>query len=244
MSEEALLKVSNISVSHGTFQALNDVSLVVRSGEIVALIGANSSGKTTLLNSISGMNHPTAGRIEFDGKDITRLDPPQIVIRGISQVPEGRRLFPNMTVLDNLIIGSFTRRARSNRKQNLRKVFELFPRVEERRGQLARTLSGGEQQMVALGRCLMSEPRLMIFDEMSLGLAPLVVNELYRVLREIRQRGITVLFVEQNVRRSLEEADRAYILKTGRVALSGEVSDLLEEEEVKKAYFGITDNYQ
>jgi branched-chain amino acid transport system ATP-binding protein len=239
MTQTGLLEISNICVSHGSFQALCDVSLAVRPGEIVALIGANSSGKSTLLNAISGFIHPTKGSIRFEGKDITHLDTPQIVVLGISQVPEGRRLFPSMTVLDNLIIGSFTGRARSNRKENLKRVFALFPRLKERQGQLAKTLSGGEQQMAALGRCLMSEPKLMLFDEMSLGLSPLLINELYRVMREIRQRGVTILFVEQNVRRSLEEADRAYIMKTGRVVLSGDVEDLRKEEEVKKAYFGI-----
>ncbi len=237
--QQALLKVNNIDVFHGSFQALWDVSLAVHPGEIVALIGANSSGKSTLLDTISGIIHPTKGSIEFEGKDITHLNPYQIVTLGISQVPEGRRLFPNMSVLDNLIIGSYSSRARSNWKQNLERVYDLFPRLAERKNQLAKTLSGGEQQMLALGRCLMSDPKLMLLDEMSLGLAPIVINELYKVLREIRQRGITILFVEQNVRRSLEEADRAYIMKTGRVVMSGNVADLREEEEVKKAYFGI-----
>lgn len=237
--QEALLEVSGIDVFHGSFQALWDVSLSVRPGEIVALIGANSSGKSTLLNAISGIIHPTKGNIKCEGRDITQLDPFQIVGMGISQVPEGRRLFPGMSVLDNLIIGSYSGRARSNRKQNLERVYELFPRLEERKNQLAKTLSGGEQQMLALGRCLMSDPKLMLLDEMSLGLAPIVINELYKVLREIRERGITILFVEQNVRRSLEEAERAYIMKTGRVVLSGNVAELREEEEVKKAYFGI-----
>lgn len=244
MVQDALLQVKEICVSHGTFQALSQVSLTVRTGEIVALIGANSSGKSTLLNAISGVIHPTEGCIEFSGKNITRLAPAQIVVLGIAQVPEGRRLFPEMTVLDNLILGSFTGRARAIRRGNLKRVFALFPRLEERQGQLAKTLSGGEQQMVALGRCLMSEPKLVLLDEMSLGLAPLLVNELYRVMREIRERGATILFVEQNVRRSLEEADRAYILKTGRVVLSGDVAGLREEEEVKKAYFGLTDDYR
>ena len=239
MAQEALLRVNKVDVFHGSFQALYDVSLAVGPGEIVALIGANSSGKSTLLDAISGIIHPARGSIEFEGKEIASVDPAQIVVLGISQVPEGRRLFPNMTVLDNLIIGSFAGRARRNRKANLKRVFELFPRLEERQGQLAKTLSGGEQQMAALGRCLMSEPKLMCLDEMSLGLAPLLVNELYRALREIRQKGVTVLFVEQNVRRSLEEADRAYIMKAGRVVLNGNVADLRQEAEVKMAYFGV-----
>jgi len=239
MSEEALLKVSNIDVFHGSFQALWDVSLAVKPGEIIALIGANASGKSTLLNTISGLIHPTKGSIEFDGKLITALDPFQIVTLGISQVPEGRRLFPDLTVLDNLIIGSYNRKARPKREQNLKMVYEHFPILEQRKNQLAKTLSGGEQQMLAIGRGLMSDPKLMLLDEMSLGLAPIVLDELYKALREIRERGITILFVEQNVRRSLKEADRAYIMEVGRIVLSGNVAELREEEEVKKAYFGV-----
>jgi len=239
MAQETLLKVSNIDVFHGSFQALWDVSLVVKRGEIVALIGANTSGKSTLLDTISGLLHPAKGSIEFEGKNISTLDPFQIVTIGISQVPEGRGIFPNMSVLDNLIIGSYNRKARAKREQNLKMVDELFPILKERKNQLAKTLSGGEQQMLVLGRGLMSDPKLLLLDEMSLGLAPIILNELYRVLQEIRARGITILFVEQNVRRSLKEADRAYILEVGRVVLSGDVAELREEEEVKKAYFGV-----
>jgi len=237
--QETLLKVNTIDVFHGSFQALWDVSLAVKSGEIVALVGANSSGKSTLLDTISGLLHPAKGGIEFEGKSITTLDPFQIVALGISQVPEGRRIFPDLTVLDNLIIGSYNRKARSKREQNLKRVYDLFPILKERKNQLAKTLSGGEQQMLAIGRGLMSDPKLMLLDEMSLGLAPIVINELYKVLREIRERGITILFVEQNVRRSLEEADRAYIMEAGRVVLSGSAAELREEEKVKKAYFGV-----
>jgi branched-chain amino acid transport system ATP-binding protein len=239
MAQETLLKVSNIDVFHGSFQALWDVSLVVKRGEIVALIGANASGKSTLLNTISGLLHPAKGSIEFEGKNISVLDPFQIVTIGISQIPEGRRVFPTMTVLDNLIIGSYNRKARAKKEQNLKMVYELFPILKERKNQLAKTLSGGEQQMLALGRGLMSDPKLLLLDEMSLGLAPIVLNDLYKALKEIRERGITILFVEQNVRRSLKEADRAYIMEVGRVVLSGDVAELREEEEVKKAYFGV-----
>jgi branched-chain amino acid transport system ATP-binding protein len=239
MAQETLLKVSNIDVFHGSFQALWDVSLVVKRGEIVALIGANASGKSTLLNTISGLLHPAKGSIEFEGKNISALDPFQIVTIGISQIPEGRRVFPTMTVLDNLIIGSYNRKARAKKEQNLKMVYELFPILKERKNQLAKTLSGGEQQMLALGRGLMSDPKLLLLDEMSLGLAPIVLNDLYKALKEIRERGITILFVEQNVRRSLKEADRAYIMEVGRVVLSGDVAELREEEEVKKAYFGV-----
>jgi len=239
VSPQALLNVSHIDVFHGTFQALWDVSLEVRVGEMLALIGANTSGKSTLLDTISGLLHPAKGQIEFDGKDITRLDPYQIVELGITQIPEGRGIFPDVTVLDNLVIGSYSRKARSKREQNLKKVYEHFPVLNERKRQTAKTLSGGEQQMLVIGRGLMADPKLMLIDEMSLGLAPIVINELFRALKEIRERGITILFVEQNVRRTLQEADRAYILETGRVVLSGTAGELREEVQVKKAYFGI-----
>jgi len=235
-----MLKVRDIDVFHETFQALWNVSLDVRKGEMLALIGANTSGKSTLLDTISGLLHPTKGSIEFEGKDITKLDPYQIVELGITQVPEGRGIFPEMTALDNLVIGSYSRQARAKRKQNLKKVYEHFPILEGRKKQTAKTLSGGEQQMLSIGRGLMADPKLMLLDEMSLGLAPIIVNELFKALREIRETGITILFVEQNVRRSIQEADRAYILENGRVTLSGTSAELCEEEQVKKAYFGIT----
>ena len=236
---EPLLKISNIDVFHGTFQALWDVSLEVRTGEIVGLIGANTSGKSTLLDAISGLLHPTKGKIEFDGQDISNMEPFQIVESGITQVPEGRGIFPDMSVLDNLILGSYSKRGRLKKKENLEKVYQLFPILETRKKQTAKTLSGGEQQMLVLGRGLMADPKLMLLDEMSLGLAPIIIKRLYKTLQEIRERGITILFVEQNVRRSLEEADRAYILEVGRVTLSGTAEDLREEETVKKAYFGV-----
>lgn len=239
MSQGILLQISKIDVFHGTFQALWDVSLEVRRGEILALIGANTSGKTTLLDTISGFHHPSKGSIEFEGKDITRLDPYQIVELGITQIPEGRRIFPDMPVLDNLIIGSYSRKARSKKEQNLKKVYEHFPILEERKRQIAKTLSGGEQQMLVIGRGLMADPQLMLIDEMSLGLAPIVMDELFKALKEIGERGITLLFVEQNVRRTLQEADRAYILETGRVVLSGTAAELREEDQVRKAYFGL-----
>lgn len=238
-SQETLLEISHIDVFHGTFQALWDVSLVVKRGEMLALIGANTSGKSTLLDTVSGLLHPVKGSIQFDGKDITTLEPFHIVTLGICQVPEGRRLFPDLSVLDNLILGSYNNKARSNKKKNLEIVYEHFPILKKRQNQLAKTLSGGEQQMLAIGRGLMADPKLMLLDEMSLGLAPLVTNELYRILKQIRERGITILFVEQNVRRSLEEANRAYFLETGRIVLSGDAVDLREEEKIKKAYFGV-----
>ncbi len=238
MPEEILLNVNHIDAFHGSFQALWDVSLSVKPGEIVAIIGANSSGKSTLLDTISGLVHPARGSIEFEGQDISRLEPYKIVDLGICQTPEGRGIFPDLTVLENLILGSYNHKARPKRAQNLQEVYQLFPILEERKNQLAKTLSGGEQQMLVIGRSFMSNPKLMLLDEMSLGLAPILVNELYRVLREIRERGITILFVEQNVRRSLAEADRAYIMEAGRIVLSGNTAELREEESVKKAYFG------
>jgi branched-chain amino acid transport system ATP-binding protein len=239
MSDDVLLKISNIDVFHGTFQALWNVSVDIRQGEMLALIGANTSGKTTLLDTVSGLLHPAKGSIEFGGRDIGQLDPYQIVELGITQVPEGRRIFPDMSVQDNLVIGSYSKSARSKKSENIKKVYEHFPKLQERRKQIAKTLSGGEQQMLAIGRGLMADPKLMLIDEMSLGLAPIVIDELFRALKRIKERGITILFVEQNVRRTLQEADRAYILETGRVALSGDAAQLCEEDQVKKAYFGV-----
>jgi branched-chain amino acid transport system ATP-binding protein len=239
MADQILLKISNIDVFHGTFQALWDVSLEVKRGEMLALIGANTSGKTTLMDTISGLLHPAKGIMEFNGYDISCLDPYQIVELGITQVPEGRRIFPEMTVFDNLLIGSYCSCARMNKTINLERIYELFPILKERKKQIAKTLSGGEQQMLAIGRGLMADPKLMLIDEMSLGLAPIVIDELFKALKKIKERGITILFVEQNVKRTLQEADRAYILETGRVALSGTTSELREKDQVKKAYFGI-----
>lgn len=239
MTEDIILKIDNIDVFHGSFQALWDISLEVKKGEILALIGANTAGKSTLLDTISGLLHPAKGTINFQGRNITRTDAYKIVDLGITQIPEGRRIFPEMTVMANLIMGSHSPRARAHRKKNLKRVFDLFPKLEERKKQIAKTLSGGEQQMMVIGRGLMSEPELMLIDEMSLGLAPIVVNDLFNILKEIRQSGITILFVEQNVRKSIQEADRAYILENGKVVLCGDSCDLREEDKVKKAYFGI-----
>lgn len=238
MGGEALLEVSNIDVFHGSFQALWDVSLSVASGEIVAIIGANGSGKSTLLDAISGLVHPARGSIKFEGTRVSSLEPFQIVDRGISLMPEGGKIFPDLTVLENMKVGSYNRKARYKSSENQERVYGLFPVLKMKKDKQAKTLSGGEKQMLALGRSLMSDPKLVLLDEMSLGLAPLMVNHLYIALREIRARGITVLFVEQNVRRSLAEADRAYIMETGRIVLGGSVDDLREEEKVRKAYFG------
>jgi branched-chain amino acid transport system ATP-binding protein len=238
MQGKTLLKVSHIDVFHGSFQALWDVSLSVNSGEIAAIVGANGSGKSTLLDAISGLLHPAQGSIAFKGRDISAWEPFQIVDLGISLLPEGGRTFPDLTVLENLKIGSYNKKARPESTENLHRVYQLFPVLERKEDRLAKTLSGGEKQMLALGRSLMSNPELVLLDEMSLGLAPLLINILYNALKEIKERGITILFVEQNVRRSLAEADKAYIMETGRIVLSGSVNDLREEEKVKKAYFG------
>ena len=238
MNGNTILKANHIDVFHGSFQALWDVSLSVNEGEITAIIGANGSGKSTLLETISGLLHPAAGTIEFEGKDISGLQPFEILDLGISLLPEGGRIFPDLSVLENLKIGSYNPKARSEYTRNLKRVYQLFPVLEALRARLAKNLSGGEKQMLALGRSLMSNPKLMLLDEMSLGLAPILINDLYKALREIRARGITILFVEQNVRRSLVEADSAYIMETGRIVLSGRADDLREEAKVQKAYFG------
>lgn len=234
-----LLIIRGIDVFHGAFQALWDLSLEVRSGEMLALIGANASGKSTLLDTISGLVRPSSGSIVLEGREITRLMPYRIVELGITQIPEGRLIFPDMTVFDNLDIGSYNRAARPLRDKNLLKVYERFPILKTRRKQIAKTLSGGEQQMLAIGRGLMSNPKLILLDEMSLGLAPIIINELFKALKQIRDQGITILFVEQNVRRTLQEADRAYILETGRVVMNGTPEELQGEDQVKKAYFGL-----
>ena len=239
MAEDIILKIANIDVFQGSFQALWDVSMEIKRGEIVALIGANTAGKSTLINTICGLLHPERGTILFKDGDITNTDACKIVDKGITQIPEGRRIFAEMTVLDNLIIGSYTPRARAHLKKNLKRVFDLFPRLEERKFQISKTLSGGEQQMMTIGRGLMSEPELMLIDEMSLGLSPIVVNDLFNVLKEVRQSGITILFVEQNVRKSIQESDRAYILENGKIVLCGDSCELREEDKIIKAYFGI-----
>lgn len=238
MSETNMLEVKQIDSYYGSLQVLMDISIEIKPGETVAIIGANGSGKSTLLKTITGMMHPKKGRILFEGQDISGMNPYQIVEQGISMVPEGRRVFPDMTVYENLRLGSYLTKARAKREDNFKKVYEYFPVLEKRKKQLAKTLSGGEQQMVAIGSALMSEPRLLLLDEMSMGLSPLFVDTLYRVMEDIRGEGMTIIFVEQNVKRTLTEADRAYILESGAIVLSGSAEQLREEESVKSAYFG------
>ena len=234
-----MLEVSNLDVFYGKSQALRGVSLRVNEGEIVALVGANGAGKTTLLNTISGLLHPASGSVEFLGKRIDRLAPHKITKLGICQIPEGRKLFSDMTVWDNLEMGAYTSEAWKRRKETLEQVYQVFPVLKERRKQSAKKLSGGEGQMVAIGRGLMSNPRLCMFDEPSYGLAPRLLSEVLGVIKHLREQGITVFLVEQNVRRTLETADRAYVLENGRIVLEGKGEDLLQDDMVKKAYLGL-----
>ncbi|MCL6636442.1 MAG: ABC transporter ATP-binding protein [Alicyclobacillus sp.] len=235
-----MLEIQDIHVFYGDLQALYGVSLEVQEGEVVALVGANGAGKTTTLRTISGLLRPRSGAIWFDKQPVHRLPPHQIVELGISHVPESRQLFPLMTVEENLLLGGHIRRVRSDRQRMLHEeIYPLFPRLQERRQQLAGTLSGGEQQMVAIARGLMSRPRLLILDEPSLGLAPVVVQEMFNVVRRIREQGVTVLIVEQNVTQTLQLADRAYVMENGQVVLSGDSKSLVNDEHMKKAYLGM-----
>lgn len=238
MSGSIAVKVSDLDVHYGDFQALWNVSLEVGEGEIVSVIGANGSGKSTLLNTISGLLTPSHGTIEFFGERINGLPPHETVPRGVTLVPEGRRIFPRLTVYENLVMGSYTPRTRSKREDTLSKVCELFPVLNERHYQMADTLSGGEQQMLAIARAMMSEPKLILFDEISLGLAPVIIKGIYKRLGQINQEGITIVLVEQDVKRSLKAASRAYVMLEGKIALEGRPSSLTEDQ-VKKAYFGI-----
>jgi len=234
-----MLKVRNIKTYYGKFQALWDVSLDVNEKEIIILVGANGAGKTTLLNTISGIIHPVSGSIEFLGKRIDGQPTANIVEQGISHIPQGGRLFPDMTVRENLEMGAYLSKAWKKRGETLNYVYQIFPVLKEREKQLAMTLSGGEKQMVAIARGIMSEPKLCIFDEPSYGLAPLLVKEIFRVVESLREKGITLLLVEQNVKQSLEMGDRAYVLENGRIILKGKSKDLLANDYVKKAYLGL-----
>ena len=234
-----MLEFNNIDTFYGKAQALFGVSLRVDEGEIVALVGSNGAGKTTMLNTISGLLRPASGSVAFLGKRIDGLTPHSIVELGISHIPEGRRLFTDMTVRENLEMGAYPRRAWKQKEETLKQVYQVFPRLKEREGQLARTLSGGEQQMLAMGRGLMSKPKLCMFDEPSYGLAPKVVLEVFQIIKSLCQQGITVLLIEQNVRRTLEIANRAYVLENGRVVLEGSCDRLLQTDHVRKAYLGL-----
>ena len=234
-----MLKASGLDVFYGDVQVLWDVSFEVRKGEIVALIGANGSGKTTTLATLSSLLRPRKGTVEFEGQPIHTRAPHDMVTFGIAHVPEARRLFPEMSVRENLLLGALTPDAKRSRPEMLEKVYALFPRLKEREKQQAGTLSGGEQQMAAIGRGLMSKPRLLMLDEPSLGLSPLLVGEIFRVLGEVHQAGVTVLLVEQNVFKTLSVADRAYVLENGRIVLEGTGSELLANPHIRQAYLGI-----
>jgi len=237
----ALLRIEDVHTYYGSIEALKGISLEVHEGEIVTLIGANGAGKSTTLRSINGLNHPRRGSIHFRGRDITRDPPHDIVRRGISQSPEGRKLFPRMSVLENLEMGAFQRSDRSELRGDLERVYSLFPRLAERKQQRAGTLSGGEQQMVAIGRALMARPGLLLLDEPSMGLAPIFVERVFETIVEINKQGTTILLVEQNAMMALDVADRGYVLETGTVALADDAKALRRNEQVRKSYLGETD---
>ncbi|HEL1893909.1 TPA: ABC transporter ATP-binding protein [Streptococcus suis] len=234
----AMLEVKNISVNYGVIEAVKDVSFEVNEGEVVTLIGANGAGKTSILRTISGLVRPSAGTISFLGNEIQKVPARKIVADGLSQVPEGRHVFAGLTVMENLEMGAFLRNNREENQANLKKIFARFPRLEERKNQDAATLSGGEQQMLAMGRALMSQPKLLLLDEPSMGLAPIFIQEIFDIIQDIQKQGTTVLLIEQNANKALAIADRGYVLETGKVVLSGTGKELLASEEVKKAYLG------
>ena len=234
-----MLIVNNIDVYYGDLHVLWDVSFEVREGEIIVLIGANGAGKSTTIKTLSSLLTPAKGTIEFNGERIDKLDPHKIIQHGIVHVPEGRRLFTEMSVEENLIMGSLYGEAKAKRHETLKHVYQLFPRLEERRKQMTGTLSGGEQQMAAIGRGLMSLPKIMMFDEPSLGLAPILVKEIFEMIKRIKKEGVTILLVEQNVTQTLAMCDRAYVLENGRIVLEGTGAELLADEKVKEAFLGI-----
>lgn len=234
-----MLKLVNVSTSYGKTRVLTDVSIEVREKEIVALLGANGAGKTTVLKTISGLLRPQSGSVEFFGRRIDGIPPYEVLEAGIAQVPEGGKPFPDMTVRENLEMGAYNKKAWKRRKESFEQVYKAFPLLKERSGQLARTLSGGQRQVLAMGRSLMGRPRLCMFDEPSYGLAPVVVGELFGFIRALRDQGITILLVEQNIRQALEIGDRAYVLENGRTVLEGPSKELLKNDHVKKAYLGL-----
>jgi len=234
----SMLKVENLSVHYGMIQAVRDVSFEVNEGEVVSLIGANGAGKTTILRTLSGLVRPSSGRIEFLGQEIQKTPAQKIVASGLSQVPEGRQVFSGLTVMENLEMGAFLKKNREENQANLKKVFSRFPRLEERKNQDAATLSGGEQQMLAMGRALMSTPKLLLLDEPSMGLAPIFIQEIFDIIQDIQKQGTTVLLIEQNANKALAIADRGYVLETGKIVLSGTGKELAASDEVRKAYLG------
>lgn len=234
----SMLKVTDLQVYYGVIQALKGISFEVNEGEVIALIGANGAGKTTILHTVTGLINQKAGKIEFEGKDISHTSAYKIVAEGMAHVPEGRRVFAELSVYDNLMMGAYTRKDKKEIAETLAMVYKRFPRLEERKKQMAGTLSGGEQQMLAMGRALMSKPKIILMDEPSMGLSPIFVNEIFDIIKAVSASGTTVLLVEQNAKKALSIADRAYVLETGKIILEGDAKVLMNDERVKKAYLG------
>ncbi len=234
----AMLEIKDLQVAYGMIQAIKGVSFEVEKGEVIALIGANGAGKTTILHTITGLLAPQSGSILFEDKEITKIPSHEIVAMGMAHVPEGRRVFANMSVLQNLKLGAYTRKDKDGIAESLQMVYKRFPRLEERKNQISGTLSGGEQQMLAMGRALMSNPQIILMDEPSMGLSPILVNDIFEIIKDVSESGTTVLLVEQNAKKALSIADRAYVLETGKIVLEGKASALLNDDSVKKAYLG------
>ena len=234
----AMLEVKDLQVSYGMIQAIKGISFEVNQGEVIALIGANGAGKTTILHTVTGLLAPKAGSILFEGQDITKVPAHKIVSMGMAHVPEGRRVFAQLSVYDNLKMGAYTRTDKNEIEESLEMVYKRFPRLEERKNQMAGTLSGGEQQMLAMGRALMSKPKIILMDEPSMGLSPIFVNEIFNIIQDVSASGTTVLLVEQNAKKALSIADRAYVLETGNIALEGDAKVLMNDDSIKKAYLG------
>lgn len=234
----AMLEIKNLEVYYGVIRAIKGISFEVNEGEVIALIGANGAGKTTTLQTITGMLKPKSGEIIFEGTDITKIPGHKIVSMGMAHVPEGRRVFAQLSVYENLKLGAYTRKDKNEIEESLEKIYQSFPRLKERRNQLAGTLSGGEQQMLAMGRALMSKPKIVLMDEPSMGLSPILVEEIFKIIRDISASGTTVLLVEQNAKKALEIADRGYVLETGNIVLSGDAKDMMNNDSIRKAYLG------
>lgn len=234
----AMLEIKDIEVFYGVIQAIKGISFEVNEGEVIALIGANGAGKTTILHTITGLLSPKRGSVVFEGKDITKVPAHKIVSLGMAHVPEGRRVFAELSVYQNLKMGAYTRKDKAEVAQTLEMVYKRFPRLEERKNQLAGTLSGGEQQMLAMGRALMSHPKIIVMDEPSMGLSPILVNEIFDIIQEVSAGGTTVLLVEQNAKKALSIADRAYVLETGKIVLEGNAKELMNDDSIRKAYLG------
>ena len=234
----SMLEVKDLQVYYGVIQAIKGISFEVNKGEVIALIGANGAGKTTILHTVTGLLSPKSGSVIYNGTDITKCQGHKIVSMGMAHVPEGRRVFTNLTVLQNLKLGAYTRKDKKEIEETLQLVYERFPRLEERKNQVAGTLSGGEQQMLAMGRALMSHPQIILMDEPSMGLSPIFVNEIFDIIREVSKSGTTVLLVEQNAKKALSIADRAYVLETGKIVLEGKADELLHNDSIRKAYLG------